>query len=150
MDNKEYRTAPEQKAEGEGAAGQERAAAPAGMDFREAMGLKKVEAGDGRAKCEMEVQPFHNNILGILHGGVLFSIADTTSGMAVLTVAGDHVNTVSGNINYLRPGKDTAKIVAEAEVVKCGSTLAVVDCRIMDDKGVLLATTTMTFYIFAA
>ena len=33
-------------------------------------------------------------------------------------------------------------------MVKCGRTLAVVDAKVMDDKGELLVTTTMTFMIF--
>lgn len=61
---------------------------------------------------------------------------------------GEKVNTVSATINYLRAGKDTEKLVIEADVVKCGRTLAVVDAKVMDDKGALLVTTTMTFMIF--
>ena len=77
-----------------------------------------------------------------------FTVADTTSGMAVLSLGGEKVNTVSATINYLRAGKDTEKLVIEADVVKCGRTLAVVDAKVMDDKGELLVTTTMTFMIF--
>lgn len=119
-----------------------------GVDFRNALGIRRLEAKDGHARCELPVLPSHYNVIDILHGGVLFTVADTTSGMAVLSLGGEKVNTVSATINYLRAGKDTEKLVIEADVVKCGRTLAVVDAKVMDDKGELLVTTTMTFMIF--
>ena len=79
-------------------------------------------------------------------GGVLFSLADTVSGTAAAASGEYRVTTVNGSINYLRAGKNTSKITAEAVEIKNGKTFSVCDSKIYDDKGALLATTTMTFY----
>lgn len=115
------------------------------MDFRVGLGIHFVEREAGHARAEMEICPCHMNVLGVIHGGVLFSLADTTSGASVAGY-GTRVTTVNGTINYLKAGKDTAKITSEAQVVKHGKTFSVTDCRVYDDKGQLLVTTTMTFY----
>lgn len=119
---------------------------PDAVDFRDKIGIITLERRPGYAKCEIEIKPWHLNVLGVIHGGVLFSLADTVSGTAAAASGEYRVTTVSGNINYLRAGKNTSKITAEAVEVKNGKTFSVCDAKIFDDKGALLATTTMTFY----
>lgn len=119
---------------------------PDAVDFRDKIGIETLERRPGYAKCEIEIKPWHLNVLGVIHGGVLFSLADTVSGTAAAASGEYRVTTVSGNINYLRAGKNTSKITAEAVEVKNGKTFSVCDAKIYDDKGALLATTTMTFY----
>lgn len=119
---------------------------PDAVDFRDKIGMITLERRPGYAKCEIEIKPWHLNVLGVIHGGVLFSLADTVSGTAAAASGEYRVTTVSGNINYLRAGKNTSKITAEAVEVKNGKTFSVCDAKIFDDKGALLATTTMTFY----
>lgn len=119
--------------------------APGQNDFRMAMGIRFLERENGHARAEMEIESWHINVLGIIHGGVLFTLADTTSGAAAATHGG-RVTTVNSNINFLKAGKDTTKIVAEAQEIKYGRTISVCDAKIFDDKGNLLATSTMTFF----
>lgn len=119
---------------------------PDGVDFREKIGIETLERRPGYAKCEIKIEPWHLNVLGVIHGGVLFSLADTVSGTAAAASGEYRVTTVNGSINYLRAGKNTSKITAEAVEIKNGRTFSVCDSKIYDDKGVLLATTTMTFY----
>lgn len=114
-------------------------------DFRDKIGVIILERGLGYAKGEIEILPWHLNVLGVVHGGCLFSLADTISGVSALG-RGGRVTTVNGNINYLKAGKDTTKIVAEAREIKYGRTLSVCECKLSNDKGELLATTTMTFF----
>lgn len=115
------------------------------VDFRKCLGIRLVDKREGYVKAEMEVSPSHLNPLGIIHGGCLFSLADTASGMAVMTY-GQRVTTVSGNINFLRPGKAEGMMTAVAKVVKHGRTFSICDAEIFDDRDTLVATTTMTFY----
>lgn len=114
-------------------------------EFRRTLGIRFVERREGYAKGEMNISPSHLNVLGVIHGGVLFSLADTVSGASALG-RGGRVTTVNGNINYLKAGKDTSKIVAEAHEIKYGRTLSVCEAKVYDDKDNLLATTTMTFF----
>lgn len=110
------------------------------------IGIETLERRPGYAKCEIKIEPWHLNVLGVIHGGVLFSLADTVSGTAAAASGEYRVTTVNGSINYLRAGKNTSKITAEAVEIKNGKTFSVCDSKIYDDKGALLATTTMTFY----
>lgn len=119
---------------------------PNRQDFRKLVGLEIVESRLGYAKGEIVLQPYHMNILGIVHGGVFFTMADTVSGAAAATGREYAVPTITGTINYMRAGKNTSKLIAEAEEVKNGKSFSVCDCKIYDDKGSLLAKTTMTFY----
>lgn len=123
----------------------EQAALEEGTDFRVALGIRFLERGLGYAKAEMDILPWHLNALGVVHGGCLFSLADTTSGASALG-RGGRVTTVNGSINYLKAGKNTAKIMAEAHEIKYGKTLSVCEAKIYNDKEELLATTTMTFF----
>lgn len=113
--------------------------------FREVLGIRIIENGVGYAVGEMDIQPTHLNPLGVVHGGCMFSIADTVSGVSALG-RGGRVTTVSGNISYLRAGKDTTKIVAKARETKYGRTFSVCEAQLFDDKDNLLAITTMTFF----
>lgn len=115
------------------------------LDFRTGLGIRFLECKAGYAKGEMDILPCHLNVLGVIHGGCLFSLADTISGTAVVG-HGHRVTTVNGSINYLRAGKNTSKIIAEAKEVKYGRTFSVCEAQIFDDKGTLLAITTMTFF----
>ena len=120
--------------------------APRMEDFREKIGLEILERRPGYAKGQIVLQPWHLNVLGIVHGGVLFTIADTVSGTAAVTGHDYAVPTVNGTINYLKAGRKTSKIIAEAREIKNGNTFSVVECQVFDDRENLLATTSMTFY----
>lgn len=120
--------------------------APKPEDFRERVGLTILERRPGYAKGVIEVKPWHLNVLGVVHGGVLFTMADTVSGTAAAAGHDYAVPTVNGSINYLKAGRNTTKLIAEAEEIKNGYNFSVVDCKVYDDKEALLATTTMTFY----
>ena len=38
-----------------------------GVDFRNALGIRRLEAKDGHARCELPVRPSHYNVIDILH-----------------------------------------------------------------------------------
>ena len=94
----------------------------AANDFRKKIEMEITEARPGYAVGEIVLKPWHMNILGIVHGGVLYSLADTVGGTAAMTGRDYAVPTVDGTIHYL-----------------C-------ECKIYDDKETLLASATMTYY----
>lgn len=117
----------------------------AAMDFNTGLGIRYIQIEPGYAKAEMNVLTCHLNVLGGVHGGCLFTLADTTMG-ASIAAYGSHVTTVNSSINFLKKAQNTSKLIAEAKIVKHGRTFSVSDGKIFDDKGNLLATTTMTFF----
>ena len=52
----------------------------AANDFRKKIEMEITEARPGYAVGEIVLKPWHMNILGIVHGGVLYSLADTVGG----------------------------------------------------------------------
>ena len=110
------------------------------------LGMHFLDLEEGFVRMEMPVEDRMRNIYGMVHGGVLYTLLDTTSGFAARSY-GIRVVTLNGNVNYLRAGKDTASLVCEAKVVRKGSHTAVVSAEVFDDQGTLLANGSLNFYV---
>lgn len=115
-------------------------------DFATKMGLKISALTTGHCLGEFTLSPFVLNPYGMVHGGCLFTLADTVGGCAALS-HGKPVVTVSSNINYLSPAKDTNKLFVEATEVKYGSNVAVYDVLITNDSGVKVANASLSYFI---
>jgi uncharacterized protein (TIGR00369 family) len=98
----------------------------------------------------LRVAERHKQIHGVVHGGILASLADTAGAMAAypLLPRGTRLATVEMTINYLEP-VDRGPIVAEARVLRLGRTLAVAECEIKDADGHLAAKSLLTFAIMS-
>jgi acyl-CoA thioesterase len=85
--------------------------------FLDHIGLVVREHGAGSSTCVLTVQPFHRNSSGLVHGAVLFALADTGMGAALYPTLeeGDACATIELKISYFKP-------VHEGELV-CTSTL---------------------------
>jgi uncharacterized protein (TIGR00369 family) len=105
--------------------------------------LKEIEPG--RAVFEMEVDDRHHNPMGTLHGGVYCDLADAAMGFAYAATLneGETFTTVELKINFLRAVRK-GKLVAEAKVVKAGSTLGFIECEVTDQSGKLVAKSAST------
>lgn len=113
--------------------------------FIKEVGMEITELKEGYAKGKIILSEKHNNPMGTVHGGVIFSLADTIGGRAAMTY-GSKVVTLSSSINYLNPAMDTEYIEAEANVVRNGKTTAVYDVMIRTAEGVDVARVTNTYY----
>lgn len=96
--------------------------------------------------CELEgiINESSLNNLGVAHGGYIFGLADTASGIAAMTNGGNVV-TVDSNISYFKPAKGD-RIIAKAKAIKVGKTISVFEVNIYDDLEEIVARATMTFY----
>src|SRR5579859_4686341 len=111
-------------------------------------GFRLDDASPGRAVLRMKVLPKHRQIHGVVHGGVLASIADTAGGLATYLSLppGSRTATVEMKINFLEP-VSRGTIYAEARVIRLGKYLAVVECDVVDDHNKLVAKALMTFSV---
>lgn len=109
------------------------------------LGIKVVEIREGYAKCELEVTKKHQNIIGSVHGGCLYSLADTVTGIAA-TSYGTAMTTASGNMNYLSAAMNTEKLIGIAQEVKHGKSLCVFNVEIFDETMRLLANGSFTYF----
>ncbi|HLW81839.1 MAG TPA: PaaI family thioesterase [Candidatus Acidoferrales bacterium] len=109
-------------------------------------GFRLEHAEQGRATLRMKVQPRHMQIHGVVHGGVLASLADTAGGLAIYLALprGSRAATVEMKMNFLEPVQ-SGTVFAEARILRQGKYLAVVECDLRDDRNRMVAKSLMTF-----
>ena len=113
--------------------------------FANYLGIRITEIKEGYAKGEMEIEDKFQNIINSVHGGCLFSLADTIAGAAAISY-GEMATTISGSMNYLSPAMDTKKIMATAIEIKHGKRISVYDVEVVNDIGKLLAKGSFSFF----
>lgn len=113
--------------------------------YTQRQGVMVEEIRQGCARVTKTVQPDDVNPLGIPHGGVYFTMADSACGSA-MAAYGTMAVTVDASYHFLRSAKVGDTLTAEAHEVKSGKTLCVMDVRILNQENVLLGTGTFTFY----
>lgn len=98
----------------------------------------------------LRIGHIHCNARGLLHGGVISSLADNAMGIACVTQMEDvSALTVSLSVDFLSVGRIDQWLEVRAVPVKLGRTLAFADARIEADGGVI-AKAAATFRIIEA
>jgi uncharacterized protein (TIGR00369 family) len=112
----------------------------------ELMGFEVESVHDGRAVFRLEVAPRHKQIHGVVHGGILASLADTTAAIAAYTVVprGVELATLELKINFLEPVPG-GTVKAEAHVLRNGRNFVVTECEIFNESGSMAAKALLTF-----
>jgi uncharacterized protein (TIGR00369 family) len=112
----------------------------------ELLGFDVESVHDGRAIFSLEVRPSHKQIHGVVHGGILAALADTTAAIAAYTVVpkGVELATLELKINYLEPVPG-GTIKADARVLRGGRNFVVTECEIFNESGSLAAKALLTF-----
>jgi uncharacterized protein (TIGR00369 family) len=114
------------------------------------LGLSLDHVGDGEAAVSLDVEPKHRNLMGTLHGGMISTLADTATGIAMGSALedGQTWTTTSLNVTFLAPGRD-GRVTATGRVVKRGRTFGYAEADVADAEGRLIARATATFAIMA-
>jgi len=105
--------------------------------FGRFVGIEIVEIGEGRAKARMQVKDHHLNIVGTVHGGALFTLAD----MAIAAASnsrGQVAVLIQAGISYIQAAKGGI-LFAEAREISVGSRLGHYQITVTDDSGNILA-----------
>lgn len=121
-------------------------------DFNEYVGLVDVGMRDGVYVMELELGEHHWNRYGHAHGGVLFTLLDTTMSRAFFNTLPPDRNTgvtLEMKINYLKTVK-TGRLTASGWVVNATRRTAYVEGHIKNADGGLIAKATATMYLTAA
>lgn len=110
-----------------------------GMPFADLLGIEVTEAEDGHAEgwIEMREELSWNQDEIMAHGGVTFTLADTVGGAALVSLVDQPVPTIDMRMDYLNAG--TGNLHAEADVVRCGSDVGVVDVDVYAEDDTQLA-----------
>lgn len=113
-------------------AGASGASQPSGRNaFGKLIGLRFDSIAEGVCHAHLEVRPEHFNPIGIMHGGVPFSLADTGMGAALYSVLGpdESCATIEIKINFLKPVTH-GRLDAVTSVLRRGKTTAVLESKV--------------------
>ena len=133
------------------------------IPFNKILGLKveSLNIEDVRVKFEMKETFIGNYVHGILHGGVISAVLDTTGGLtASLGVLQKmkgrtaeeigkslaKIGTIDLRIDYLRPGKGNY-FVATGSIMRAGRRVSVTRMELYNDQNVLIAVGTGTYIV---
>ncbi len=113
-------------------------------EFALTNGIELTDVGEGYARTSVTIEPRHLNALGVVQGGVLFSLADLAFAAATNS-HGTFTMTSSANITFLK-GSNSGTIQAEARELVNHHRLPYCEVRITDDAGSLIAMFTANGY----
>ncbi len=106
--------------------------------------FKIIELDEEHCKMEYKIEESGLNPVKIVHGGVLFGLADTCAG-ALACMTGKFPLTTSSNINYLSQAKGD-KLYAIANILKVGHNIGYYIVDIFDDTNKKVANATVNMY----
>ena len=119
--------------------------------FVQHLGIEMTALEPGICEAALALRPEHLQQDGVVHAGVIATLADHTAGAAggSLIAASDGILTLEFKVNLLRTGRGR-RLRCRAEVVKAGRTISVADSRVFaeaDGAEKLIATATVTLAI---
>jgi uncharacterized protein (TIGR00369 family) len=122
------------------------------LPYARALSLEMEEIGDGRAVISM---PYNESLVGdpvtgVIHGGAVSGLMDTTGGAAVMSHPSSPggTATIDLRIDYMRAATPGQRIVARAEVYHITRSVAFVKAIALDeDESNPVATATGAFTV---
>lgn len=117
-----------------------------GFGFAKLAGIRITKLDFQHAEGEIELTREHFNPGGTVHGGCLFSLADTVAGAALVTT-GNYCTTLNASIDFLRAAGKSRILRAVAKPVRVGKHVAVFEVEMTNGSDELVAKATVTFYI---
>ncbi|MFO7570069.1 MAG: PaaI family thioesterase [Smithellaceae bacterium] len=118
--------------------------------FVKLLGLRIVKLEKGICESCLDVPESHTNKHKAVHGGVIYSMADISMGVAVYSTLkpGMESSTIEIKINYLKPAY-AKRLQCFAKVLQKGKNIAVVEAEVQADE-ILIAKAIGTFSIFSS
>ena len=115
-------------------------------EYIRGLGIEILELSDDHAIGRMPFDLKKGNPAGAVHGGCLFSLADTIAGTLAFHNAGKYVVTVEGSLHFLAAATDTEYVYCRAEMKRFGKSLVTVNVDITNDNDKLLDSGCFTYY----
>jgi acyl-CoA thioesterase len=117
--------------------------------FADLVGFSITERSDKQCVTELTLEEKHLNPNGVVHGGVLYTLADTGMGGALMAALpeGHYCATIEIKISYFRPAKEGV-VRCVTELVHLGRRTASLESR-LELEGKTLARAYGTFMILS-
>ena len=123
----------------------------ASSPFHQWAGLELISVGDGLAELGMDLRPHHFNPQGIVHGGIITALADTSIGLALRSQlrAGLTHRTAQLNVHFLAKGEGN-QLIGRGRALHLGQRMGYGEAEVLDGQGRLLARASGTFIVLPA
>eukprot|EP00239_Pterosperma_sp_CCMP1384_P008117 CAMPEP_0197857906 /NCGR_PEP_ID=MMETSP1438-20131217/31352_1 /TAXON_ID=1461541 /ORGANISM="Pterosperma sp., Strain CCMP1384" /LENGTH=119 /DNA_ID=CAMNT_0043473905 /DNA_START=137 /DNA_END=492 /DNA_ORIENTATION=- len=105
-----------------------------GFDGRFGKDLRNVKLEKGRCSCDVTVHDGLANGYGTLHGGMIATLLDVVSSVALLTVADRSGVSLELNITYLGAVPIGDVIEVDAQVIKVGRSVGTIQIDVRNKK----------------
>lgn len=117
------------------------------IGFLEHIGGELIDFSDGYAQLAFEIQPYHKQHLGVVHGGAIATLADHAGWYAVISQLnpGFTSATIEIKVNYLKPA-DGEILTAVAKVINRTKRTAFATIEVFA-KNLLVAYATGTYAV---
>jgi uncharacterized protein (TIGR00369 family) len=133
------------------------------IPFNKVLGLRiaSLEIDNVRVEFDMKEELVGNYVHGILHGGVISAVLDTTGGLiaslgVIQKMEGQpvkavgkklsRIGTIDLRVDYLRPGSGK-HFVATGSIMRAGRKVTVTRMELHNDKDLLIAVGTGTYIV---
>ncbi len=116
-------------------------------NFNKHIGVRVEQSGAGSSRCLLPVQPCHDNSVGVVHGGALFTLADTSMGAALHSTLerGEFCATIEIKMTYFKAVRE-GTVVCETVTLHRGKSVASMEST-LSVEGVLVAKASGSFAI---
>lgn len=108
------------------------------------LNIQFVKANNGTSEVKMAIDKKILNPYQIVHGGAIFTLADSAAGAAALSFNEAYV-TMDSYINFMKPGVGS-ELVATGVTTYRGKDTCVVEVTIKNDEDVLIAKGMFTMF----
>ena len=109
------------------------------------IGYKFVTVEFGDVVVELEINEHHAGLFGLVHGGIICTIADAAMGFAHVSTLneGEMGVTMESKINFFKaPSK--GKLRAKGKIVQRSRKTSYVECEVLNDEDELIAKSNST------
>jgi 1,4-dihydroxy-2-naphthoyl-CoA hydrolase len=116
------------------------------MPFAQAIGSELLEADGAGVRARLAWDPTRCTVGGMLHGGVLMSLADSAAAVCAflnLPEGATGTTTVESKTNFMRAVRE-GSVTASSTPLHKGRRFVVVETELRDDEGRLVAKVTQT------
>jgi uncharacterized protein (TIGR00369 family) len=116
--------------------------------FHTWLGAEIEDAAEGEVSVGLDARPEHRNLQGLIHGGLLATLADIAMGLSVRTAIepGRRHVTIELSVRFLRPGTP-GRIVARGRTLRVGREVAFAQADVLDPSRRMLATAQGTYSV---
>jgi acyl-CoA thioesterase len=101
--------------------------------FAAQAGIKLLEVSGGRASVKMDISDQHKNSHGTVHGGAIFTLADTAFALASNS-HGIPAAAINAHISYVKSAT-SGTLFAQAEEFSINPKIATYTVRVTDESG---------------